>query len=134
MPLHSFGSFSADERELRERQNSAKCSQVCPIQLGNHWQFKMVAFLMELQGGFTKFPYPLCLWGSRNISLYYKKRNWPARSSYDIGAHNVKQTPLLEPKKVLLSPLHIILNLKKQFMKKLNPEGDEFKYIQELLP
>ena len=27
-PLHSFGSFSADERELRERQNAAKRSPV----------------------------------------------------------------------------------------------------------
>ena len=37
--LHSFGSFSADERELRERHNSANCSQVRPIHLGGHWRF-----------------------------------------------------------------------------------------------
>ena len=40
VPLHSFGSFSAGERELRERQNFAKCSQVCPIKLGGHWRLK----------------------------------------------------------------------------------------------
>ena len=61
--------------------------------------FKMVAFLMGLQGGFTKFPCYLCLWDSRNTALHYHQRSWPLRSSYDIGAHNVKQTPLVDPKK-----------------------------------
>ena len=37
--------------------------------------FKMVAFLMGLQGGFTKFPCFLCLWDSRNASLHYKVKN-----------------------------------------------------------
>ena len=83
--------LSADERELRERQNSVECSQVCSIQLGN---FKMVAFLMGLQGGFTKFPCYLCFWDCRNTSLYHKKRNWPPRSSYNFGTYNVKQTLL----------------------------------------
>ena len=32
--------ISADERELRERQNSAKCFQVCLTQLGGHWRFQ----------------------------------------------------------------------------------------------
>ena len=135
MPLHLFGSFSEDERELRERQNSAKWFQVCPIQLGGHWRFQDgVAFLMGLQGGFTKLPCYLCLWDSRNTSLHYNKRNWPPRSSYNIEVHNVKQTPLAVPKKVLLPPLHIKLGFIEQFVKKLNSEGDAFKHIQELFP
>ena len=40
----------------------------------------------------------------------------------------------MEPKKVLLPPLHIKLGLIKQFVKKLNPESDAFKHIQELFP
>ena len=94
----------------------------------------MVAFLMELQRGFTKFPCYLCLWDSTNTSHHYKMRNWPPRSNYDIGAHNAKQTPLVEPKKVLLPPLHIKLGLIKHFVKKLNPESDAFKYNQEFFP
>ena len=43
--------------------------------------FKMVVFLMGLQGGFTKFPCYLCNWDSRSTALHYKKRNWPLRSS-----------------------------------------------------
>ena len=32
--------------------------------------FKMVAFLMGLQGGFTKFMCYLCLWDSRNTAIH----------------------------------------------------------------
>ena len=35
---------------------------------------------------------------------------------------------------MLLPPLHIKLDLIKQFVKKLNPESDAFKHIQELIP
>ena len=96
--------------------------------------FKMVAFLMGLQGGFTKFPCFLCLWDSRNTSLHYKVKNWPLRSSYDVGIHNVKLAPLMDAKKVLFPALHIKLNLIKQFVKKMNPECEAFKHIHELFP
>ena len=96
--------------------------------------FKMVAFLMGMQGGFTKFPCYLCLWDSRNRDLYYKQRNWPLRTGFVVGAHNVKQEPLVEPKKVLMPPLHIKVGLIKQFVTKLNPESRAFKHIQELFP
>ena len=96
--------------------------------------FKMVAFLMGVQQGFTKFLCYLCLWDSRNTNFHYNKKNWPPRSSYDIETHNAKHTPLVEPKKVLLPPLHIKLGLIKQFVTKLNPESDAFKHIQELFP
>ena len=89
---------------------------------------------MGLQQGFTKFPCYLCLWDSRNTNFHYNKRNWPSRSSYGIETHNVKHTPLVKPKKVILPPLHIKLGLIKQFAKKLNPESDAFKHIQELFP
>jgi hypothetical protein len=96
--------------------------------------FKMVAFLMGMQGGFTKFPCYLCLWDSRNTDLHYKQRNWPLRSDYVVGTHNVKQEALVESKKVLMPPLHIKLGLIKQFVTKLNPEGNAFRHIQELFP
>jgi len=43
--------------------------------------FKMVAFLVDFQGGFTKFQYYLCLWDSRNTALHHKQRNWPLQTS-----------------------------------------------------
>lgn len=96
--------------------------------------FKMVAFLIGLQGGFTKFPCYLCLWDSRNTALHYAKRKWPPRTGYEVGAHNVKQEPLVEPTKILMPPLHIKLGLIKQFVKQLNPESEALKHIQELFP
>ena len=89
---------------------------------------------MGLQGGFTKFPCFLCLWDSRNTSLHYKVKNWPLRSSYDVGIHDVKLAPLVDAKKVLIPPLHIKLGLIKQFVEKMNPEGEAFKRMQELFP
>ena len=88
--------------------------------------FKMVAFLMGLQGGFSKFPCFLCLWDSRKTSLHYKVKNWPLRSSYDVSIHNVKLAPLVDAKKVLFPLHHIKVGLIKQFVKKMNPEGEVF--------
>ena len=96
--------------------------------------FKMVAFLVGLQGGFTKFQCYLCLRDSRNTALYYKKRNWPLQTSYEIGTYNVKQQPLVDAAKILMPPLHIKLSLIKQFVKQLDTEGEAFKYIQQLFP
>ena len=96
--------------------------------------FKMVAFLMGLQVGCTKFPCLLCLRDSRNTSLLYKAKNWPLRSSYDVGIHNVKLAPLVDAKKMLFPPLHIKLGLIKQCAKKMNSNGEAFKHIQKLFP
>ena len=97
------------------------------------WDFKIVAFLMGLQGGFTKFHCSLCLWESRNTALHYEKRKWPPRTYYEVGTH-VKQEPLVGPRKILLPPLHIRLGLIKQFAKQLAPEGNALKHIQEQFP
>ena len=40
------------------------------------------------------------------MELHYKS-NWSLRTSYVIGADNVKQNQLVEPTKVLMSFLHI---------------------------
>lgn len=97
--------------------------------------FKIMAFLMGFQGGFINFPCYLCLWDSRNIIfhyLYYEKKTWPLKTSYEVGAHNVKQELLGKPKKVLLPPLHIELHFIKQFVKHLDPEGETLKHILKL--
>ena len=60
----------------------------------------------------------------------YKVKNWLLRSSYDADIHNVKPpAPLVDAKKVLFPPLYINLGLIKQFVKKMNPEGEAFKRI-----
>ena len=46
----------------------------------------------------------------------------------------MKLAPLVYAKKVLFLPLHIKLGFIKQFVKKMNPEAEAFKHIQELFP
>ncbi|XP_061412718.1 uncharacterized protein LOC133345765 [Lethenteron reissneri] len=95
--------------------------------------FKMVAFLMGLQGGFTKFPCYLCLWDSRDTKAHYHRRDWPQRTEFSVG-RNVKWEPLVDPQKVLMPPLHIKLGLMKQFVRAVDKESATFKYLQDFFP
>ena len=96
--------------------------------------FKMIAFLMGMQGGFTKYPCYHCLWDSRDTKAHYQKQVWPKREEFVVGEKNVKNIPLINPKKVLLPPLHIKRGLIKQFVKALDKDGAAFKYLQNLFP
>ena len=96
--------------------------------------FKMVSFLMGLQGGWTKFPCYLCLWDSRDKKAHYHKRDWPQRTEFNVGSKNVKWEPLMDPRKVLMPPLHIKLGLMKQFVTALDKESVAFKYLQGFFP
>ena len=40
--------------------------------------FKMVNFLLEQQGGYTKYPCFLCYWDSRASTQHLVKKDWPA--------------------------------------------------------
>ena len=95
--------------------------------------FKMVSFLMGLQGGFTKSPCFLCLWDSRDTTAHYHRKDWPQRTEFSVGKSNVKWGPLIE-QKVLMLLLHIKLGLIKQFVTALNKESAPFKYLQVLFP
>jgi len=96
--------------------------------------FKIIAILMGLQGGYTKFPCYLCLWNSRDKQEHYHKRDWPERTEISVGSNNVKWEPLVDPKKVLMPPLHIKLGLMKQFVTALDKESSAFKYLHEFFP
>ena len=84
-----------------------------------NWQvngdYKMVAFLMGLQGGSTKFPCYLCHRDSRGTTAHYYRR-----TEFSVGNSNVKRDPLIDPSKVLMPPLYIKLGLIKQFVKSLD--------------
>ena len=96
--------------------------------------FKKIAFLMGMQGAFTKYLCYLCLWCSRDTKAQYQKQVRPKREEFVVGEKNVKNIPLINPKKVLLPPLHIELGLIKQFVKALDKDGAAFKYLQNLFP
>jgi hypothetical protein len=96
--------------------------------------FKMVTFLMGLQGGNTKFPCYLCLWDSRDTKSHYIRQEWPQRTDFSVGRNNVKWGSLVDPTKILMPPLHIKLGLMKQFVTALDKEKAAFKYLQSLFP
>ncbi|XP_076338178.1 uncharacterized protein LOC143240132 [Tachypleus tridentatus] len=86
----------------------------------------MVAFLMDLREGFTKFPCYLCIWDSRDTIAHYNRKHWPQRTEYSVERHNVKCEPLVDLQKVLFPPLHIKLGLMKQFVTALDKESAAF--------
>ena len=109
------------------------------IQYNDHnWDvcgdFKMIAFLLGLQGGYIKHSCFLCLWNSRADEQHYLVKNWPARKDLTPGSHNVLNSPLIERSKILLPPLHIKLGLGKQFVKSLKPTSRAFRHIRQLFP
>ena len=78
---------------------------------------KVVALLLGLQGGFTKHCCFLCLWDSRDTKQHYVRKTWRERDTFTLGKENVKYKPLVDPKRVILPPLHIKLGLMKNFVK-----------------
>ncbi|XP_076308555.1 uncharacterized protein LOC143223969 [Tachypleus tridentatus] len=93
--------------------------------------FKMVAFLMGHQGGFTMFPFYLCLWDSRDTTAHYNRMHWPQWTELSVGWHNVKCEPLVDLQKVLFLPLYIKLGLMKPFVTALDKESEAFKYLRD---
>ena len=89
---------------------------------------------MGMQASFTKCYCFLCLWDSRAVSQQYKKKDWGSRSSFVPGEHSLKKNPLVDMKKVLLSPLHIKFGLMKNFMKALHKNGAAFQHLSTLFP
>jgi len=79
------------------------------------WQIcgdlKVIALLLGLQQGFTKYCCFICAWDSRARSLHYSRKDWLARKSLEPGIMNVENQPLVEPSKILLSSMHLKLPL-----------------------
>ena len=96
--------------------------------------FKMLGFLLSLQGGYTKYSCFLCLWNSRADGKHHEKIHWPTREELTPGMYNVIREPLISREKILLLPLHIKLGLVKQFVKALDFEGEVFQEIRLMFP
>ena len=96
--------------------------------------FKMLAFILGLQGGYTKYSCFLCLWDSRAANQHFTRREWPVREHLQPGSHNVINQSLIPVEKILLPPLHIKLGLIKQFVKALNPDSAAFQHIRQMFP
>jgi len=97
------------------------------------WQIcgdlKVIALLLGLQQGFTKYCCFICEWDSRARSLHYSRKDWPARKSLEPGTIIVGHKPLVEPSKILLPSMHLKLGLIKHFVKATNQEEAAFTYL-----
>ena len=91
----------------------------------------MISLLLGLQLGYTKHVCFLCLWDSRDDINHYTKTIWPPRKDIAVGRYNVKRAPLIDPQKVYLPPLHIKLELMKNFVKAMDQHGKGFQYLFE---
>jgi hypothetical protein len=60
---------------------------------------------------------------------HYSRKHWPRRQSLTPGLKNVIHKPLIKPSEVLPSPLHINLELMKNFVKALNVKDPAFTYL-----
>lgn len=95
---------------------------------------KVVALLLGLQLGYTKYCCFICEWDSRARESHYCRKNWPLRKKLVPGQKNVKHEPLVNPAKIFLPPLHIKLGLMKNFVKAMNKEGEGFRYLRQMFP
>jgi len=100
------------------------------------WQIcgdlKVIALLLGLKQGFTKYCCFICEWDSRDRSLHYSRKDWPARKSLEPGIMNVGNQPLMEPRK--LPSMLLKLGLVKNFVKAMNPKEAAFTYLREKSP
>ena len=94
---------------------------------------KVVALLLGMQLGYTKFCCFLCEWDSRDKKNHYEKKVWPKRSLTP-GEKNVVNPPLVVPEKIYLPPLHIKLGLMKNFVKGMDRTGEGFTYLKNKFP
>jgi len=97
-------------------------------------ELKVIALLLGLQQGLTKYCCVICEWDSRARSLHYSRKDWPARKSLEPEIMNVENEPLVELSKILLPSMHLKLGLTKNFVEAMNQEEAAFTYLREKFP
>ena len=81
---------------------------------------------MSQQSGIVKHPCFICSWDSKDRPYHYKKIDWPLRNAFNPGSKKIINIPLVDPARVLLSPLHIKLGM----VSALGEEDSCFIYLQ----
>ena len=94
----------------------------------------MIALLLGLQLGYTKFCCFLCEWDSRDKKYRYIKKEWPKLESLTPGQKNFVQPSLVNSEMNILPSLHIKLELFKKFVKALDKNGAGFHHLKETFP
>ena len=92
---------------------------------------KVVALLLRMQLGYTKYCCLQCEWDSRDKKSNYVSKLWPKRTSLTPGEKNVVKPPLVLPEKIFPLPLHIKMGLMKNFAKGMVKTSRGFEYCHQ---
>jgi len=66
--------------------------------------FKVIAVLLGLQAGYTKYSCFLCDWDCRARGTHYSRKHWPHRQSLTHGMKTFIHKSLIKPSKVSPPP------------------------------
>jgi hypothetical protein len=123
---------------MKESYDNMKLLLYCVNCKKYQWQLcgdlAVVAVLLGLQQGYTKFCCFLREWDSRAKTSHYKRGDWPSGQLLEPGTKNVQHLPLVESSNILLPPLHIKLGPMKNFVKAADQTRPAFRYLAEKFP
>jgi len=95
---------------------------------------KVVALLLRMQLGYTKYCCSLCELDSWDKKNHCVNKLWPKRTSLTPGEENVVNPPLVLPEKIYLPPWHIKLGFRKNSVKGMDKTGRGFQYVRNKFP
>lgn len=91
---------------------------------------KMVHVLLGQQNVYKeKYPCFLSLQNSEGKKNHWAQKEWRKSDSMAVGKEYIINTPIVGREKIILPPLHVMLDLMKQFLKALNKDGLCFAYM-----
>ena len=97
----------------------------------NLCRFKNCEFSFGSKRRLHKIPLFLCYWDSRAHKDHWVRKEWLSRHRLIPREKNVINEPLVDRKNIILPPLHIKLDIMKQFIKAHDRDGDCFiTYVQ----
>ena len=94
----------------------------------------VVALLLGMQLGYTKYCCFLCEWDSRDKKNHYVNKLWSKRTSLTRGEKNDVSPALVLPENIFLSPLYIKLGLMKKFVKGMYKTVRVFQNVRNKFP
>ncbi|GFG38379.1 hypothetical protein Cfor_03177, partial [Coptotermes formosanus] len=95
---------------------------------------KVLGQLLAMQRGYTRCCCFLCEWDSHDKKQHYVHKDWPQQHIFAPGKMNISCEPLVNPRDVYLTPLHIKLGLMKVFVKAPDIGGQAFTYLRNKFP
>jgi hypothetical protein len=99
----------------------------------HEWQIcgdlNVIRLLLGQKRGYTKISCFLCEWDSRARDKHWDTVHRPEREQLQPGSKNVLNVCLVYSENILLSPLHIKLEMMKQFVKALDRNSPCFQYL-----